>query len=563
MTQDGRNGARHGQGQGPGPGAAGGHGQGPGGAVPGPLVQEYESSGRFRRPSVQVAAVLMYENGGHSVVWPDHREDVNKPLFRGSFKVMEVRVGRHLTEFRTELPAAGDAESFRAEVQVRWRVVDAYAAVRANVWDLAQYFSPVLLRGLRGVTRRYRISEAERADRAVENELADLRLGHELGLETEVFVRIDLSERGISAERQRTEIDHEGDLARRQHVEALRKERQEQELIRMRAAELQEMLSGGDDRQLAYFMARDSAHEWDIQQAFRRERREERVLSIDTVFRLVDGGLIERHDLNDQTLAAIDLMRSSTRGLVGRAADTFLEQPPQRRALESGGPRGEQERVRGRQRMDWAHEPDPDAGPDFEAGPGPDSGRDVGRDSGQYSGRSPGRDSGRDSGRGSEPERDRDSGPGPGREAAYDRHEPRRRGRPDGDAYGGDGRHDDGYGGDGQGGVGQDGGQADDRYGDRHGEPYEDRPYEDEPYETDDRGRVYEPDRVQSAAERDDYRTGRHGDFPDDRYGERYDGRYDGRRDDRRDERDDDHRDDDRERPAPRRGRGEGLDWGK
>ncbi|MEU7227756.1 hypothetical protein [Streptomyces chrestomyceticus] len=560
MTQDGRDGARQGHGQGPGPGAPGGHGQGPGGAVPGPLVQEYESSGRFRRPSVQVAAVLMYENGGHSVVWPDRREDYNKPLFRGSFKVMEVRMGRHLTEFRTELPAAGDAESFRAEVQVRWHVVDAYAAVRANVWDLAQYFSPVLLRGLRGVTRRYRISEAERADRAVENELADLRLGHELGLETEVFVRIDLSERGISAERQRTEIDHEGDLARRQHVEALRKERQEQELIRMRAAELQEMLSGGDDRQLAYFMARDSAHEWDIQQAFRRERREERVLSIDTVFRLVDGGLIERHDLNDQTLAAIDLMRSSTRGLVGRAADTFLEQP-RRRALESGGPRDEQERVRGRQRMDWAHEPgpqdDPEAGPGAGAGPGPGSGR------------------GSEGGTEWDFERERDRDAGPGREAAYDVHEPGRRGRPGGDGYGGDGRHDDGYGGDGPG-----DGTAGDRYADRLAGPYADEPYEkDEPYEQDDRGRVYEPDRVQSAAERDDYRTGRRGDFPDDRYGERYDeryeerfdDRYDGRRDDRRDgrrdDRYDDHRDDDRrddrDRPAPRRGRGEGLDWGK
>ncbi|WP_050502580.1 hypothetical protein [Streptomyces monomycini] len=537
MTQDGRNGAQHGHGQGPVPGAPGGHGQGPGGAVPGPLVQEYESSGRFRRPSVQVAAVLMYENGGHSVVWPDHREDVNRPLFRGAFKVMEVRVGRHLTEFRTELPAAGDAESFRAEVQVRWRVVDAYAAVRANVWDLAQYLSPVLLRGLRGVTRRYRISEAERADRAVENELADLRLGHELGLETEVFVRIDLSERGISAERQRTEIDHEGDLARRQHVEALRKERQEQELIRMRATELQDMLSGGDEGQLAYFMARDAAHAWDIQQAFRRERREERALSIETVFRFVDGGLIERHDLNDQTLAAIDLLRSTTRGVVGRAADTFLEQPPRRRALESGEPRGEQERVRGRQRMDWAHEPDPEADPEA----GPEAEPDFAPDSGRGSGRGSGRDSALDDA----PERDRDSGPG--RETAYDDHEPGRRGRPDGDGYA-----DDRY---------ADSRSADDRYADRR-----DAPHDDELYEKDDRGRVYEPDRVQSAAERDDYRTGRPGDFPDDRYGERYDDRYDDRRDDRRDarrdDRYDDHRDD-RERPAPRRGRGEGLDWGK
>ncbi|OKI01241.1 hypothetical protein A6A06_20760 [Streptomyces sp. CB02923] len=438
---------------------------------------------------MQVAAVLMYENGGYSVMWPDRREDVNKPLFRGPFKVMEVRVGWHLTEFSTELPAAGDAESFRAEVQVRWRVVDAYGAVRANVWNLAEHFSPVLLKALRGVTRRYRISEAERADRAVESELADLRLGDDFGLETDVFVRIDLSERGISAERQRTEIDHEGDLARRQHAEELKRERREQELTRMKATELQEMLSGGDDSRLAYFMARDEAHAWDIQQAFRRERREERALSIETVFRFVDGGLIERHDLNDQTLAAIDFLRSTTSGVVGRAADTLLEQP-QRRALEDGGRRAEREQSRGRQRMDWAHEPDPDAAPD------------------------------------SAPERDR----GPGREPAYDdeRHDDGRRD---------DERHDD---------ERHDGRHRDD--GHRNG-GFDDE-YDDDPYgKDDDRGRVYEPDRVQSAAERDDYRSEPRDEFHDDRY------------DDHRDTYRDEHRDDGRDGAAPRRGRG--LDWGK
>ncbi len=434
MTQDGRHGAQHGQG----PGAPAGQGPGGGAAVRGPLVREYESSGRFRRPSMQVAAVLRYENGGYSVVWPDRREDVNKPLFRGPFRVMEVRMGWHVTEFRTELPAAGDAESFRASVEVRWRVVDAYATVCANVWDLAGYFSPVLLKALRGATRRYRISEAERADRAVEAELADLRLGEELGLETDVFVRIDLSERGISAERQRTEIDHEGDLARRQHAEELKKERREQELTRMRATELQEMLSGSDDSRIAWFMARDKARAWDIHQAILQERREERALSIETVFRFVDGGLIERHDLNDQTLAAIDFLRSTTSGVVGRAADSFLEQP-RRRELEDGSHGAERDRVRERQRMDWAHEPDPDAAP------------------------------------------------APGREPAD-----------------GDPAYDDRYG-------------SDDRYGDDGGYATE---RGDTPYEQNDRGRVYEPDRVQPAAERDDHR----------------------------------------DEPAPRRGRG--LDWG-
>ncbi|MFI0263902.1 hypothetical protein ACH4OW_33350 [Streptomyces sp. NPDC017056] len=461
MTQDGGNGAGYGYGQAPGPAAPAGHGRGPGpgAAVRGPLVREYVPEGRFRRPGMQVAAVLRYENGGYSVVWPDRREDVNKPLFRGPFTVMEVRMGWHLTEFRTELPAAGDAESFRAEVQVRWRVVDAYAAVCAGVWDLAEHFSPVLLKALRGVTRRYRISEAEQADRAVESELAGLRPGEEFGLETDVFVRIDLSERGISAERQRTAIDHEGDLARRQHAEELKRERREQELTRMRATELQQVLSGSDDSRIAWFMARDKARAWDIHQAILQERREERALSIETVFRFVDGGLIERQDLNDQTLAAIDFLRSTTSGVVGRAADSFLEQPQRRRALEDGEHHAERERVRERQRMDWAQDPDLD--PDPEPGLADDPyGKDV--------------------------------------------------------PYG----TNDQYG-------------KDDSYGRGDGP-----------------GRVYEPDRVQPAAERDDYRTGRS------------DGFRDGFRDDLRDDLRDEPRDDRGDGPAPRRGRGRGLDWG-
>ncbi|MGW1926918.1 hypothetical protein ACWCQ0_49825, partial [Streptomyces massasporeus] len=77
-----------------------------------------------RRRSGKVAAVLLYRNGGHRVVWPDRVEDVNKPLLGSAYTVFEVRLGRNVTEFRLQLPAAGDGVFFEAVARVQWVVTD-------------------------------------------------------------------------------------------------------------------------------------------------------------------------------------------------------------------------------------------------------------------------------------------------------------------------------------------------------------------------------------------------------------------------------------------------------
>ncbi|WFB06967.1 hypothetical protein LRS74_07825 [Streptomyces sp. LX-29] len=492
--------------------------------VLGPLVREYVPVGRYRRPSGQVAAVLMYENGGYSVVWPDRREDVNKPLIKGPFTVIEVHTGWHLTQFRTELPAAGDAEFFRAEVEVRWRVVDARAAAVAGVWNLAEHLSPVLLRALRGITRRYRISEAERADAAVESELLErgaLVLGDDLGLETQVFVRIDLSSRGISAQRERTDVEHVREVERAQHELEREREAREQELNRMRAAELQEVLRGGDDDRIAWFMARDKARAWDIHQAILRERREERELSIETVFRFVDGGLIERQDLNDQTLAAIDFLRSTTRGTMGRAAETVFGLP--RHPAASG-----EDRARARRQLEWSH---------AERSPEPDAPRDS----------APGRDGARDFGHDAEPPYDAGRGPSADRPDRTDRRDPSDRadGSQGADRSSREWEREGEYG-HGPGRDGEYGGhRADWDHGHRadggHGEHADDRYLRTERGGWDRPGgrgggdRVYEPTRVQRAAERDDHRRrpprSARDDAPEDRVSDRWDDGRDDRRD--------------------------------
>ncbi|GAA2449356.1 hypothetical protein [Streptomyces macrosporus] len=328
-----------------------GNGTRPGENATGPLVREYRPTGRYKRPSGQVAAVLLYENGGYSVVWPDRREDVDKPLIRGPYTVFEVRMGWHITKFGTELPAAGGAESFRAEVEVRWRVADPHLVVTSLVWDVAEHFSPVLLHALRGVTRRFRIDEAEEADRAVQDQLletGDLDPGAEFGLETRVFVRIDLSDRGVQAKQELSAVEQTREVERRRHALEVERERQEQEINRMRARELQEVLSSGDEFRIAWFMGRDKEQAWRIHQEIRKEQRADRELSIETVFRFVDGGLIERQDLSDQTLAAIDFLRSATVRARSHAVDGIFQEADRR--LEEDGSRRS---ARERRQLEW------------------------------------------------------------------------------------------------------------------------------------------------------------------------------------------------------------------
>ncbi|WP_062210320.1 hypothetical protein [Streptomyces sp. NBRC 109706] len=283
----------------------------------GPLLRECPTP--YKRESGQVIAVLRYPNGGHTVLWPDRREDYDKPWLRGPFTAFEVALGRHVTEFDISLPAAGDAEFFEAQARVHWEVDDPRLVVDRQVWDAAELLRDDLLERLRDVSRQFTLTQAERVDRAVRAELTSGRfaLGTDLGLRTKVHVFIDLSERVVGREREHTDLEHELTVTGR-------REAWESERIALRAKEFEDMLRRGNIGQIAGFMAREPGRELEIRNLIRQEWREEQQVSIELFSRMLDSGHLERHDIGEHMYEVIQYLRARSDGVVGNTMDQVL-----------------------------------------------------------------------------------------------------------------------------------------------------------------------------------------------------------------------------------------------
>ncbi|GAA3884752.1 hypothetical protein [Streptomyces sedi] len=316
-------------------------------APAGPLLRECEVP--YRQTSGQVIAVLRYPNGGHSVWWPDRREDHDKPLFRGPYTVFEVAMGRHVRQFDIALPAAGDSESFAARARVHWEVRDPYLVVERLVWDIAELLGDELRFHLRGISRRFRLTEAERVDQAVRDELLSGRFafGAELGLHTTVHVFIDLSRRAAGQQREHSDLRHELEI-----TEA--REDWQSQRVAKRARAFEEMLRRGNIAQIAEFMARNPGQELEIRNLIRQEWRDEQQVSIELFSRMLDSGHLERHDIGEHMYEVIRYLRNRADGVVGSTMDQVLPRRGDRREL------GEREREPGR-RPFWEEE-EPEGG---------------------------------------------------------------------------------------------------------------------------------------------------------------------------------------------------------
>lgn len=302
----------------------------------GPLIREVPPP--YRRTSGLIAAVLLYRNGGHRIVWPDRHEDNDKPLLRTPYTVFEVQLGQNVTEFSLKLPAAGDGASFNARVRVKWTVEDPYRVVKEQVWNVAELLHDDLLDGLRSLSRRFRLTEAQRADEAVRDELATGRLvlGREIGLRTQVYVFFDLDEqvRQEVARADKVEVTSRAD-AREAEAE-LRKEEWERRRIAARAADLEALFRRGDLAQIAHHMAKNPDHEWEIRNQLQREKREGQADLLEVFNRLLESGVLERHEVDEQAYQILQHLRSSTGTILGGVAERVLDtsRAPDRRALE-------------------------------------------------------------------------------------------------------------------------------------------------------------------------------------------------------------------------------------
>jgi hypothetical protein len=293
----------------------------------GPFVTEFTPQGPYRHRHSQVASVLYYRNGGHSVVTVRGAEHHNKPLMGKPTSVCWVARGQHQVSFQLELPTFGDRARFKAGADVNWEVRDFHLAAEKRVVDVERMLRPPLEARLRGVSRRHSLDSAQQADEAIQAELASGRwsdFGADLGLATQVFIRIDLGRAAADHQAQMVAVEKGSEV--QQAIDAAHKARMDANIAAAR-----ELISAGETGQYAHLLAQDPSRAHEILAELQQQARDQRQGALDYLTNLINQGMVQRHQIDDQVQALIDYARTVSTGVFPNGlppAPTSLPAPP-------------------------------------------------------------------------------------------------------------------------------------------------------------------------------------------------------------------------------------------
>ncbi|MFI9377221.1 hypothetical protein [Streptomyces parvulus] len=287
----------------------------------GPFLREFTQDGPYQHAGLQRAAVVHYRKGGYSVITAQRAEHFDRPrLGRYPASVCLIARGRHQASFEMELPSRGDQGSFTCAVDVHWEVADFVLAAEKRVVDVEKMLRAPLLARLRILTRRYGLDAAQQADEAIQAELMSgtwAAFGEELGLSTVVYVRIDL---GLAA------TDHHKTLLDVRHTAIVRSAQDQADAARVQAnlSTARELIAAGEAGQYAHLLAQDPARAEDILRELQSQAREQREGALQYLSRLIDQGVVQRHQVEGQVQRLIDYARMTG----GALFDDGLPQPP-------------------------------------------------------------------------------------------------------------------------------------------------------------------------------------------------------------------------------------------
>ncbi|RAG86103.1 hypothetical protein DN069_08280 [Streptacidiphilus pinicola] len=296
--------------------------------LPGPFVSEFSPQGSYQHRGAQVASVIFYKNGGYTIATVRGKQNVNKPLFGAPTSVCLIARGQHQVSFQLDLPSLGDRATFRAEADVNWEVQDFHLAAEKRVVDVARMLAPSLQARLRAITRRHNLDSAQIADEAIQQELAGghwADFGAELGLRTEVFVRIDLGQAAAQYQAQLVAVEKGSHV--QQAIDAAGVARVEANMDAARS-----LIAAGEAGQYAHMLASDPSRAAEILGALQSQAREQRQGALDYLSKLISEGVVQRHQIEDQVQLLIDYSRSVAGNAfpngLPNAAPTALPAPP-------------------------------------------------------------------------------------------------------------------------------------------------------------------------------------------------------------------------------------------
>jgi hypothetical protein len=285
----------------------------------GPFLQEFAPQGGYKHHGAQVASVVFYRNGGHSVITVRGAQHHDKPLMGRPTSVCLIARGRHQVSFEMNLPTRGDQADFICAVDVNWEVADFHLVAEKRVVDVEKMLRPPLLARLRSITRRHGLEGAQAADEAIQTELAAGHwsgFGSDIGLVTQVFVRIDLG---------RAAADHNQELVKVRHEATVQSavDRAAAERVQANLADARRLIEAGEAEQYAVLLAQDPARAGEILGTLQAQAREQRRDALDYLSRLIDKGVVQRHQIDGPVRQMLDYARSVSADIF----DNGLPQP--------------------------------------------------------------------------------------------------------------------------------------------------------------------------------------------------------------------------------------------
>ncbi len=159
------------------------------------------------------ALVLFREGEPLITIWPEKRLTAGEARW-GRFKAVHlVDVTDHRLAFECELPSAGDAFHFHADVTVDCTVVDPATVVERNVRNVGEVVGSFVRQTMRNVTRQYDVKDVAAAEVAVCSAVAGLTSPHPAGIAIKsVYVQLTLDEEAAHWKKELERIEREKEL---------------------------------------------------------------------------------------------------------------------------------------------------------------------------------------------------------------------------------------------------------------------------------------------------------------------------------------------------------------
>jgi hypothetical protein len=306
----------------------------PPGPVEGPILSESAWTGRLPPPRPHVAVVIVYRRGDHEVMWPHARGRVT--LSRRPTTLYEVDLSLHQTDFEAEVPSHAEGCPFRASITIQWRVIDPSAVIRHRVADPTEALAPHVLQRIRGITRSYDITETHVAEDTINEQLggavsevaghgsAPAALagpGAEYGLWSRIIAHLSMDEAATEHRAKMAKLTWAIEEEKAAQALRLLQEQHQQQITADRLDTYRQIIAAGGTERFALQLAENPGDIAAIEKIIRDEQRLSRRDTIDFVSHMVDSGVIERWQVNDEVKAALAWLREATARVIPERQD--------------------------------------------------------------------------------------------------------------------------------------------------------------------------------------------------------------------------------------------------